>query len=124
MDEDRNKLIEAWIQNQETFWALEKLDDIVNRSHDDAWPIVIEIAKRTDSEDVLGSLAAGPLEDMLCAFGDHYYDLVRKASEECFNFKRSLLMGIRINGEGSERIKELIQKIGEESIRDGWNPHL
>ena len=33
-------------------------------------------------------------------------------------------MGIRINGEGSERIKELIQEIGEESIRDGWNPHL
>ena len=121
---EKNILIKDWILNQKTFWAWEKLYSIVVRSHDEAWPIVIEIAEKATSDDVLGSLAAGPMEDMLCAYGDHYYDLIKKASETSFNFKRALLMGIRITGPGSEKIKKLINEIGKESVENGWNPHL
>ena len=119
-----NNIASTWIQNAETFWAWNKLHEIVSESHDKAWPIVIEIAKNSDSNEVLGSLAAGPLEDMLCAHGDVYYELVEKNANDVFNFKRALLMGININGEGSEKIKKLIAKIGDESVRDGWNQYL
>lgn len=123
-ESEKMSLVRHWIQNQETFWAWIKLHDIVDRSHDEAWPIVIEIAKNTTSDEVLGSLAAGPMEDMLCAYGDDYYELVKSAADSIFSFKRALLMGIRINGPGSEKIKELIIEIGQESVDEGWNPNL
>lgn len=120
----KRKLISAWIQHQETYWAWELLHEIVGRSHDEAWPLVIEIAKKSESDDVLGALAVGPMEDMLCAYGDHYFDRVKTAADDCFNFRRALLMGIRIEGERSEKIKQLILEIGKESIQNGWNPNL
>ena len=109
---------------EDTSWAYDKLLEIVARSHGEAWPVVIEIAKRSSSGLVLRALAVGPMEDMLCSGGDYYFEGVKRASEECFNFKRALLMGIRITGPGSEKIKKLITEIGEESLRDGWNPEL
>ncbi|WP_185234336.1 DUF6869 domain-containing protein [Teredinibacter franksiae] len=122
--EQNNRLIDDWITNQKTFWAWEKLHQITDRSHDEAWLLVIEIAKRSDSEDVLGALAAGPMEDMLTAFGDYYYELILQASSRCKNFKKALLMGIRITGEGSEKVKELIASIAKEAVREGWHPSL
>ena len=47
------------------FWAWEELNDATSESPEIAWTIICEILKKTDSDQVIGNLAAGPLEDMM-----------------------------------------------------------
>ncbi len=122
--EENSRLAKVWIKQSETHWAYEKLLDILNESHDKAWPVIFEIAKNSCSLDVLGMLAAGPLEDILCQDSDCYLELIGEQAGKCENFRIALLLGIRITGKGSGNVKKYIDRLHEKAISEGWHPNL
>jgi len=107
---DTKKLAAAWISHQETFWACEKLADVLARSYDEAWPIVMELIEQAPSESVLFQVAAGPLEDILGSFADRHFDRVKELAAVNEKFRQCLL-GIRVTGPESERVANLIGQI-------------
>jgi hypothetical protein len=72
-------LSEAWIEhqllsketvNEATFWAWERLDELVRSEPEEAWKVIEAIRRANGSDRILGNLAAGPLEDLLANHGD------------------------------------------------------
>ena len=53
----------------EAFWAFEELDDLCTDSPEDAWEIILGVLARDLSDEDIGMLAAGPLEDLLARHG-------------------------------------------------------
>lgn len=117
-------LADAWILQAENFWAFMKLRDLVNTRGDVALSVIFDIATKAKSDEVLGSLAAGPLEDMLHAYADSYLDRIKEHAEKNPKFARCLLMGIRITGPNSEETQKFIEELAKKAVQNGTHPAL
>jgi len=115
-------LTDAWILQAENFWAHNKLRDLVATDSDNALSVIFDIATKAKSDEALGMLAVGPLEDMLHSYADSHLDRVKEYAEKNPKFARCLLMGIRITGPHSEETRKFIEKLAEEAIRNGTHP--
>jgi hypothetical protein len=78
-------LSEAWIEhqllsketvNEATFWAWERLRNLVRCEPEEAWKVIEAIRQANGSDCILGVLAADPLEDLLAEHGDECIDRV------------------------------------------------
>jgi hypothetical protein len=89
---DPNQLVSAWIalhkhgrkisERDEGFWAWEQLHELVQDDPEQAWLCLIDIWNRTSDDDVLGSLAAGPLEDLLTQHGPLFIDRIETTARK------------------------------------------
>lgn len=104
------QLLKAWFSYERHFWSFDAMHTLVGEDPYTAWTILLEMLRRTDDEDRIGALAAGPLEDLL---GPHLFD--RIAAEARNNPKlRQALSGVWIN-EGEEirpRYVDLMTELG------------
>lgn len=64
----------------------------------------------------------GPLEDILYAGADHYFDLIEAKAKQESKFRRCLIMEMRITGQGCARVKKLIHEKEVEAIERGEHP--
>lgn len=104
------RLLEDWFAYEHNFWAFDAMHTLMAEDPDNAWAVLLEMLRRTDDEGYIGSLAAGPLEDMM---GPYYFD--RIAAEARVNPKlRQALPGVRVE-DGEEirpRYVELMTELG------------
>ena len=56
------------------FWAYERLDELVKMAPEVAFEVVLAVLMRTDNEEVLENVAAGPLEDLVRLHGEVFFD--------------------------------------------------
>src|SRR5215469_7484675 len=84
MDRDLNTLADSYLRHQATksdddFWAWQRVDEIVRAGDlDRAWEItLLLLAKAPD--DVLGYIAAGPLEDFIDGYANQGLDRAEQA---------------------------------------------
>ena len=97
----RERLIVGWLALQqspsncaeydERFWAYEELDDLCTDSPEDTWEVILGILAQSPSDRALGSLAAGPLEDLLSRHGPSIIE--RVGLEACRNPAFASLLG-------------------------------
>ncbi|SDU31743.1 DUF6869 domain-containing protein [Halopseudomonas salegens] len=76
MDES---LSTKWIEyhatgNKDLFWAWEELESMVRKAPEHAWLQILDIAAATENQEVLSSLAAGPLEDLIALHGLNFIE--------------------------------------------------
>lgn len=111
-DEQR---IEAWFTYEENFWAFEAMSELVGERPEEAWPVLLRMLDAADDGHV-GSLAAGPLENLLHAYGPQFID--RVAAEARTNAKlRDALTGVYLwNSEVFPRYLEVMQELGLPAI--------
>jgi hypothetical protein len=65
------------------FWSFERLDQLIHNKPNEALRVIIEIAVTTDSEEILGYLGAGPIEDLMLYHGEQVIEnLAAKAKAE------------------------------------------
>lgn len=90
-------LFAGWIAHAERgpadehyFWAWEGLNDLVYKDPERAWPLVHNLAADSPSDKVLGNVAAGPLENLLCYHGQAVIDRVLVAARSDPRFRRCL----------------------------------
>jgi len=99
----RERLIAGWLALQDAvsgsreyddaFWAHEDLDELCSSSPDDAWEVILGVLARTPSDRALGSLAAGPLEDLLARHGPSVIERVEREARQSRAFA-NLLGGV------------------------------
>jgi len=79
------------------WWAVEQFLDAgmhaESASPEDAWLTILEILRKQPPENVLGILAAGPLEDLIHDYGPKFIDLIEIESRQNPHF-RHLLGGV------------------------------
>lgn len=68
----------SWIQYAEHSQAQSTLWDLCRRDPERAWTIIEAVYQQQPSGDVLGQLAAGPLEDLLSQHGEQFIERVER----------------------------------------------
>lgn len=88
MEFDLNDLANAYLQNyrsqnkEEHFWAWEEVTRIVQGADlNRAWEITLQLLRKAHTDDELGYVAAGPLEDMVDGYGDRALDRLEGACD-------------------------------------------
>jgi hypothetical protein len=67
----------------EDFWAWERVHEIVQGGDlDSAWEITLLLLQKAQTDDALGHVAAGPLEDIVDGYGDQALDRVEEACDK------------------------------------------
>ena len=77
--------------DDERFWAVEAMWDIVEKDPDGAWSILLELIRRADGDRALAYIAAGPLENFLVAHGERYLPQVETEAGRNAKFRRALV---------------------------------
>ncbi len=73
------RIIAAWFEHEENFWAFSVLHDMLDEAPPLAWSITQDLIARAD-DDELDAIAAGPLEDLVRRHTDLVWpDVVQKA---------------------------------------------
>jgi hypothetical protein len=86
MDCDLNTLADTYLRHHATksdddFWAWQRVDEIVRGGDlDRAWEITLLLLTKAP-DDVLGYIAAGPLEDFVDGYGDRGLDRAEQACD-------------------------------------------
>ncbi len=98
-EQDLADIAAAWVSlhlardkqtRDEHFWAVERLDELVNQAPDDAWTLIHRIRELDGSDTVLANLAAGPLEDLLVKHGEVFIDKIETCARRDGRFRKVL----------------------------------
>jgi len=79
--------------NSSTEWAIDKVLDLTYRNPEKLWELILEILHRDPPDEVIGNLAAGPLEDYLAKCGERVIERIEQQAAKDPKFK-SLLGGV------------------------------
>lgn len=100
LDNNEIRLIsEGWIEhsltrsNEATFWAWERLDNLVRYEPEEAWKVIEAITRASGNDATLANLAAGPVEDLLAKHGDQFIARIEALARKDGQF-RKLLGGV------------------------------
>lgn len=76
------------------WWAVERFIDMDSLEQAEAgWCAILGILSRRPTEQVLGMLAAGPLEDLIHYWGPNFIDRIERLARDDVQF-RNLLSGV------------------------------
>lgn len=80
-----------WLTEPVTFGAATaELNRLIAEDPESAWGLIRRLVARADTPVALECVAAGPLEDMLCANGPQFITRVETAAQDDPQFKRAL----------------------------------
>jgi len=77
-EEARSSLIEAWLTFQRNWWAYEAMEHLCRNEPHECWITLLELLDAADTDDLLGDIAAGPLEDFLRLHGLQFVSKVEQ----------------------------------------------
>jgi len=83
------QLVDGWFNHNATFWAWERVQDLLRNDPEVAWVVIVRLVAQAD-DDALGSVGAGPLEDLLSDHGEHFIDRVEAAARSDPRFRMIL----------------------------------
>ena len=95
----RDELLEGYLAHAEAvahqrkdtnFWAFNELADLMRDDPDEAWQITVELVTRASDEEALGYVAAGALEDLICAHPDAMIDRVESRARQDARFRKAI----------------------------------
>ena len=95
----RDELLEVYLAHAEAvaherkdtnFRAVNELADLIRDDPDGAWQIVVELVARASDEDTLGFVAAGALEDLICAHPVAVIDRVENRARQDPRFRKAV----------------------------------
>ena len=76
------------------WWAVDRFMSVTEfEQAEDAWMAILEVLNRTNSDEVLGVLAAGPLEELIVYWGREFIERIEARAVEDPRF-RHLLRGV------------------------------
>ncbi len=90
LPEELEQIVAAWYIHEETFWAWEEVNEIVERNVDEGWELVCCLVAATTDHEVLGTIGAGPLEDLIRKYGAAVVDRVEAEARRNSDFRYTL----------------------------------
>jgi|GEM_PF-3409772 len=94
---DRERIVREYIEYGESEvpewgWASARMFNILEGAPELAWELIVDMINRAPSDNALGFIAAGPLEDLLSKDGATFIELVEHRARQDEKFKRALGM--------------------------------
>ncbi len=88
---DSEELLSAWFPYRQTFWSFDEARELLGKDPHRFWEMIIAMTIAAPDEDALAYIGAGPIEDLLSAYGDEFIDAIEQfaASNENFRFALS-----------------------------------
>jgi hypothetical protein len=74
----RFDLIAAWLAMQRNWWSHEAMEHLCREQPEECWPTLLSLLDAADTEELLGDIAAGPLEDFLKHHGPQFVGRVEQ----------------------------------------------
>lgn len=117
-ESDLNNLAFAWLRNSrlgndEDFWAWEEARRIIETDLDAAWKLTVLLLAKVDSDDEVGIIAAGPLEDLIDMHGHKALDLIERECEKNGRLRLALsTVGVLFYYDEFDRWYALLVKYG------------
>ncbi len=97
---NKAELINSWIKAQgidpltpeydKYSWASSKLIDMVYEWPEELWRLIPDIINQDSSDQILGALGAGLIEDLILYHGEEYIDRIILYAEKNRDFERAL----------------------------------
>ena len=97
---EREKLINAWFVAhdvgtespvyEENWWAIETFFNLREENPELLWELILQAIKMEKNEKSLSNLAAGPIEDLMCSYGESLIDRVEKEVKSNPSFKNCI----------------------------------
>ncbi len=100
----------AWMSQADAYEAWEVMFELVRDDPEEAWTLVLDMVALAPSRYALGSVAAGPLEDLLHGYGPQFIDRAVAAAAEDAQFHRCLAGVWALKGEIGARVAEALGK--------------
>lgn len=112
---DENLLIQKWIEyhadtktNSDLFWAWEQVNETVNDSPEEGWPLILALVEAAPNDLILANVAAGPLEDLIVQHSEQFIDRIEVMARQNAKFRKSLT-GVWCEGDIPNEIYQRIQ---------------
>jgi len=119
MELDLNSLANAYLRNirslnkDDDFWAWEQVRHLVETDLDAAWKVTLLLLEKAESDDEVGCIAAGPLEDLIDMRGHEALDRIEDRCENNPRLRLALsTVGVLFYYEEFERWYGLLYKYG------------
>lgn len=93
--------------NSPYYWAIDALDDIGRNQPELCWTLILQLVDKATLDLQFASIAAGPLEDLLCRNGLDFIERIEAEAKRNSHF-RNLLNGVwrnTIDAEAWDRIQ-------------------
>lgn len=100
-------LIEAWLGIQENWWAHDELELLCESNPERGWSVVTELIERAPSREVLKTVAAGPLEDLLRAHASALIDRLESVAAQSSRWQEALAV-VRVPDDDQAATRRLI----------------
>ncbi len=84
------RIVTAWFAYEDSFWAWEKVGELVKQDPEPAWRIILHLIEGARLDHQLGVIAAGPLEDLLSDHGAHFIDRAEQLAASSDRFRACL----------------------------------
>lgn len=110
------RIIEGWFEHEKNRWAFSVMNDLIEEDPPLAWSITLDLVARA-TDDEIGAIAAGPLEDLIRRHPDLVWpDVIEKAHTDP-HFLRAL-RGVWVfedDGDVYHRFHELMETMDLET---------
>lgn len=87
---DAERVVEGWFVYEATCWAGDRLDDFRRKDPEVAWRAIVLLIERAPSDERLGPVGVGPLEDLLNDHGAAFIDRIEAAARADSRFRTCL----------------------------------
>jgi hypothetical protein len=93
------------------FWAWEAARDLIHDDPPEAWLLILELVRKAPDEAVLGTIAAGELEEFVVAHAEGFIDRIEVEARRNHRF-REALAGVWITGLRSDLFDRIERAAG------------
>ena len=121
-DEVRQKLFETYflqhrlssgsraerLEADQHFWAWELVERTVHQDAEKGWDLILGLIAAAATEDEVGFVAAGPLEDLIHEHGSEVVEWVEERARLDSDFRRALAGVVAPDDEAGARIDRLL----------------
>ncbi len=121
--EEKEKLITAWIKatkagakmptHTDNDWAIDIFIDLPDQNPELLWSLIQDIINIENDENLLANLAAGPIEDLMCVYGEEIIERVKKEAKENIKFKQCI-QGVWLDSNDTTAFKQFYEAAGIE----------
>ena len=90
MNDADERIVQAWNLLQKNWWAHEKVFGACEKQPQRAWRLLGRMAELASTEDLVGDLGAGPLEDFVRLHAPRFIGQIERRAKENPRFRRAL----------------------------------
>jgi len=105
-----SEVADAWLVSYRHQWAIEERAGRCYRKPGTAWWFIKYLIQRADTEELLGHIGAGPLEDFVRAYAPEYIDRIESLARRNERFRRAL-QGVWFEG-AKDALTQRLCKLG------------